>query len=336
MRLVSRRAVRGFLVRALGRPAGRVLVTVLRLSGRKVGVALMYHRVDERTGDPARELVPPHSAQLFEAQLRHVRSCYRVVPASELLAASTERRRGQRFPVAITFDDDLRCHRRVAAPVLQRLRLPATFFVCGASLRRPFAFWWEQLQVAVDRGIPVRSRVPALASAPTPAGDSGDPTGIHALGETIIAMDPAARDAVTRGLGTLVEAPHDAGLPAEELRSLAQAGFEIGFHTLRHDALALLSDGPLERALREGRSEVEAIVGHAVTAIAYPHGRADARVAEAARTAGYGFGFTTQAQPVQPHSDPLLIGRIEPSFASAGGFALRLLRTLVDTGSEGE
>jgi peptidoglycan/xylan/chitin deacetylase (PgdA/CDA1 family) len=31
-------------------------------------------------------------------------------------------------------------------PVLERHVAPATFFLNGASLERPFAFWWERLQ----------------------------------------------------------------------------------------------------------------------------------------------------------------------------------------------
>ena len=62
---------------------------------------LVYHRVGETVGDfdVAREE--------FERQMRHLRRCYRVVKAAEILEAAGNRRRGRRFPVAITLDDDL-------------------------------------------------------------------------------------------------------------------------------------------------------------------------------------------------------------------------------------
>ena len=118
----------------------RALAVLLRSSGRRAGVVLVYHAVDERHGDPARELVPPHGIVLFEAQLRHLKAHYRLVRAEGLLSAVETRRRGERFPIAITFDDDLASHTRLAAPILSRLDVPATFFLCGACLERPFTF----------------------------------------------------------------------------------------------------------------------------------------------------------------------------------------------------
>jgi hypothetical protein len=45
--------------------------------------------------------------------------------------------------------------------------------------------------------------------------------------------------------------------------------------------------------------------------LAYPHGRADRRVAEHARTAGYRAAFATGGRPVGARSDPFLLGRWE-------------------------
>ena len=68
----------------MGVPLGIAAMLVLRLTGRKAGVAVMYHSVDHRFGDPGRELVPPHEAGLFEAQIRFLVKHYRVVPAADL------------------------------------------------------------------------------------------------------------------------------------------------------------------------------------------------------------------------------------------------------------
>ena len=300
-----------------------------RWSGRRLGLALMYHRVGERTGDPDRELVPAHGVALFEAQLRHLKRHYRVVPASELLSAALGRRRGERFPAAITFDDDLASHARLALPLLRKLGLTATFFVSGASLERPFAFWWERLQAAADRGLDVKSVLPAGARPRQAREHDSDSNGLHAVAATIETLRPEQRRTVSERLGSLIGPdPGDSGMRREQLSELAAAGFEIGFHTLRHDALPFLDDAELERALTEGRDRVAAIAGREPSTIGYPHGRADARVATAARDAGYQFGFTTRQDAARPGSDPLLIGRVEPSFISPGHFATQLWRTL--------
>ena len=70
--------------------------------------------------------------------------------AADILGAIRSRRRGERFPVAITFDDDLPEHVHEALPALRAAGVKATFFLNGASLDAPHAFWWEDLQRAVD------------------------------------------------------------------------------------------------------------------------------------------------------------------------------------------
>jgi len=299
-------------VRFVGVPLGYLVCTALRLTRLRAGLAVMYHRVGEPPGDYTFELVPNLGTHLFEAQVRYLRRTFRLVPASELHDATIARRRGQRFPAAITFDDDDAGHARVSAPILRRHAAPATFFLSGASLSAPFRFWWEVLQLAVDRGL------------------HGQPEEIHEVAMGVQLLPAAERQAVVQGLEEAVgPAPADAGMRGELVRELVDAGFEIGFHTRRHEYLTILDEDGLSRALSDGRSELEALAGRPLETIAYPHGGAEAREAEAARAAGFRWGYTTRAMAVTPASDPLLLGRVECSFRSLGHFALRLSRALL-------
>jgi peptidoglycan/xylan/chitin deacetylase (PgdA/CDA1 family) len=304
-------------VRSLARSlAASALGLALRLTARRQGLVLVYHALGRVEGDPARELVPPHSAAAFEAHLRHLASRYRIVAADELLAAASERRRGGRFPVAVTFDDDLPSHRAVALPILGRAGVRATFFLCGASLDRPFAFWWERLQEAVDAAV-----------AP-----GADGVSVHELADRVEEMPPGERDAFAAELERrLPPPPDDSGLRADDVRALVSGGQAIGFHTLRHERLPPLEDEALAAAFKDGREALEAIAGR-IEAVAYPHGRADERVAAAARAAGYRFGFTGRPCAVDAESDPLLLGRVEPTRVSTASFALQLVRVLARGG----
>jgi peptidoglycan/xylan/chitin deacetylase (PgdA/CDA1 family) len=310
---LKRRAVR-LLARTVGLPFGTVAALALRASARKAGVAVMYHGVLPRPADPDRELVPAHSAEVFERQVRHLRRRYRLVPAAALADAVARRRRGERFPAAVTFDDDLACHTDVVLPILRRLGVEATFFLSGASLDGPYAFWWERLQRAVTSGV---QDVPGLVGAPTGQ--------LREVGLFLEELEPHERDVVADRLQrTVGPDPPESGLRREGVRALTDAGMTIGFHTLRHDALTLLSDDRLGSALVDGRAELERAAGAAVDTIGYPHGRADGRVAAAARAAGFGAGFTTRHEAVTPATDPLLQGRVGPSYHSVGGLALEL------------
>jgi peptidoglycan/xylan/chitin deacetylase (PgdA/CDA1 family) len=300
------------LVRFAGVPVGYLISAALRLTGLKAGLAVMYHRVGEPPGDYETELVPKLGTGLFEAEVRYLRRAFRLVPASELQDAVAARRRGQRFPAAITFDDDDAGHAQVSAPILARRSAPATFFLSGASLEAPFRFWWELLQLAVDRGLE------------QPRGDIHE----HAMA---VQMMPAAERAIAieRLEAAVGPAPEDAGMRAALVRRLVDAGFEIGFHTRRHEFLTILDEEALAAALSDGREELEALTGRPLDTIAYPHGGAEEREAAAARAAGFRWGYTTRAMANTPASDPLLLGRVECSFRSLGHFALRLSRALL-------
>ena len=76
------------------------------------------------------------------------------------------------------------------------------------------------------------------------------------------------------------------------------------------------------------QEELERVVGRRVRSISYPHGKADGRVAAAAREAGFDWGFTGVAEAVTPASDPLRLPRVEVEQSSPAGFARQLVATL--------
>jgi peptidoglycan/xylan/chitin deacetylase (PgdA/CDA1 family) len=303
------------------RPAGAALATMLRASDRQAGLALCYHRVGDPQDRAGWALVPALGTRLFGEQLRHLAARYRLVRAGELAEAIATRRRGRRFPLAVTFDDDLAAHAD-AARRLRQLGVPATFFVGGATLDGPRPFFWQALQAALDAGMPAGD--PALPRVPDPGGRGG----AHRLAAAIRELEPGERDALCALLVQRAGGPPEPGLREQALRELVTAGFEIGFHTRDHEALDRLDDAALRRALTDGRERLEAIAGGELRTIAYPFGIADARVAAAARAAGYRAGFTLVARAVTPAGDPLLMGRFQPSFATAGHTATELSRGL--------
>jgi peptidoglycan/xylan/chitin deacetylase (PgdA/CDA1 family) len=299
----------------------RILERAARLSGRGLGVALVYHRIGEPPGDPRRELVPALATSLFSKQANHLVSHYRLVVSSELTTAVRERQRGQRFPVAITFDDDLASHVEIAAPVLAEVGATATFFVSGASLNDPRRFWWERLHDALARELDL-----SILGLERPSRKRSE----HELGLRIQNLPPRTRDELDVKLAELLGPdPPGSGLRAELLRRLVDSGAEIGFHTRRHDQLPPLSDEELAVALHVGRRELEDVVGQPLRTISYPHGWADERVAAAARAAGFAAGFTAAARrAVTEASQPLLLSRVSPSYTSLGELAFDVAWTL--------
>lgn len=98
---------------------------------------LMYHQVGPPVGGPARtESMSPLS---FERQMHAILDAgYRVVALHDLVRILDEGRvEDLRRSVVLTFDDGYRGQFVFACPVLQRLRLPSTFFVTTGLVGKP-------------------------------------------------------------------------------------------------------------------------------------------------------------------------------------------------------
>jgi peptidoglycan/xylan/chitin deacetylase (PgdA/CDA1 family) len=102
----------------------------------------------------------------------------------------------------------------------------------------------------------------------------------------------------------------------EEVLELAQAGVEIGAHTVDH---VELNDLPFEQALdqlRRSKATLEDLLGKEVTSMAYPYGRPRGQTPLAAERAGYELAcacagpgawepFNLPREPIHPSATPL-------------------------------
>ncbi|MCE5313799.1 MAG: polysaccharide deacetylase family protein [Armatimonadota bacterium] len=76
-------------------------------------------------------------------------------------------------------------------------------------------------------------------------------------------------------------------MSAAQIREMADAGFEIGSHTLTHPHLTECDDDELRREIVDSKRKLEDIIGRQVSSFSYPYGDCDQRVIAAAKDAGY-------------------------------------------------
>jgi peptidoglycan/xylan/chitin deacetylase (PgdA/CDA1 family) len=317
-----------FRARALDAAPGPVLERVrlllagrlearLRRSAEARGAALVFHAVAPTSGYPWHEIEPAVSIDRLDAVIRYLARRYVLVLAAELPAAVRARQPGEPVPIAVTFDDDLVSHREHAEPVLRRHDAVATAFLCGAT--EPF--WWQLLQAAVDgRAIAADALVPVDAEL-VRSSLARRPGAVRRLAQAIEELRPAERNRVAAVLMRAVP-NHPPVLGPAGAQALAEAGWEIGFHTRRHDVLTSLDDSAL-------RAAIERIGGaRGARTLAYPHGKATQREARAAREAGYVAAYTGRNEVLAACSDDYMIGRLQPDTTTPGCFGLELARAL--------
>jgi peptidoglycan/xylan/chitin deacetylase (PgdA/CDA1 family) len=104
--------------------------------------------------------------------------------------------------------------------------------------------------------------------------------------------EPMTWPGIAHWVGTEHE-PELACMTWDELRGLADDGWEIGSHTCSHPRLAELStQDEIAGELEGSRLACEEHLGRPCRSIAYPYGSYDDRVVDAASDTGYEFGLT--------------------------------------------
>ncbi len=237
---------------------------------------LAYHGVDERD-DPVINFdglqVTP---AVFEEHLRIICRDYSPVSLRQVTAALYGEMNLPSRAVALTFDDGYLNNHRVAAPLLERYGIPATFFLTTGFINSSREMWWYRVRRAV-----------AGASGEIPLPDGGNTiilsgireriTAIRAWEDSLRRMPFTAREQHVERLvreccGALDGGPMYPAMSWKDVRDLAGRGFEIGAHTVHHVWL------PAERGdvvKEEIVSSIECIrdaVGPVVDGFSLPYG----------------------------------------------------------------
>ena len=319
---------------------------------RRDPVVLMFHRVGVPDGDPWSLAV---SMEHLSEQLEAMAARGPAMALRDLVAAARDAT-APSGAFAITFDDGYADAVHTAAPILERLGAPATFFVPSGAVGRDGEYWWDELQgllleagrlprhlrLAVD-GRPREWRPGERLEGEQARCYGGwrvedpPPTPRHEayrdLWAILHSMPYAERE---RAMGALraaagrgpVQRPSRRTLTADELADLASRElFEIGAHTVTHPSLGRLSPQEQLDEIAGGARALAEVAGRPVRSFAYPFGQPGDRTAETAslvRAAGLDVACTTTGGPLGPRTDPLLVPRVHVTDGSADALLARL------------
>lgn len=285
-------------------------------------------------------------AQQLEAQLAWLAQHCHCISVHELMTGVAAKKLPKKA-VAVTFDDGFANNLHVVLPMLERYRIPATFFIaagfigtdrmlwpevlgCLVSATRHASFHFRNQQFLIgDAAEKVRS-YQALARHLkwTPSGQLS--AELLALGESM---------GVTESEVRAQPLAHETRMMSwQELQTLAASELvEIGAHTVNHHPLASLSDADAEWEIVSGKKMLEAVVGK-VRYFAYPYGGPEDYGSQHRKMivdAGYEASFTTDAECVLPSSEPFSMPRLgvgsealqsDIAYQVGGGLAMQQLR----------
>jgi peptidoglycan/xylan/chitin deacetylase (PgdA/CDA1 family) len=263
------------------------LAAPLRQLHRRRAVILMYHGF---TTIRARDDIANHEwkhlpADEFEAQLRFLRTHYRVIPLDDLVRGLTA---GTRLPpraAAVTIDDGYRSIYSVAFPILEALGVPATVFLATEFVDGGRYLWTDRVEYAIDRARPG----PLEVTLPTERlqfelGDAASRIQADRIIRSAIKRLPQeaigdAVGAVERSAGRELARDRAAGdiyqpLSWTEIREMAASGLvSFGSHTHSHVILSRCGEDQIASELELSRRIIEDRLGRPCSLFCYPNGR---------------------------------------------------------------
>jgi peptidoglycan/xylan/chitin deacetylase (PgdA/CDA1 family) len=291
---------------------------------------LIFHRV-LREPDPLFPDVP--SAADFEARMRWVAAWCNVLPLQQAVERLFEGSLPARA-LAVTFDDGYADNEELAAPILHRMGLCATFFITTAYLDGG-CMWNDRVIEAVRACRRDRLDLSALGLSIYELDSIGARRQcIDDVLKRVKHLEQDQRETTTRAIVAAAGGGHARALmmTRQQVRSLRTMGMEIGAHTMSHPILMRLEDGAALAEIRGGKAELEEIIDEPVDLFAYPNGvpGQDYSAAHAAmvRECKFKAAVSTAVGAASIRSDRYQLPRFTPWDRTRLRFGARLLLNL--------
>ncbi len=289
---------------------------VLRPQGRHKLFVLAYHRIGEVTADyPFNRTIHSATPEQFDRQLTFLKNHFNVVNFHGL-GHLLERQGGiTENTVVITFDDGYRDNATVAAPMLKAHNLTATFYVTTNNIDTGELLWFDLLHYFI-RHMPVgQYRLGEKQELFMRSGN--DAADFYFVGQYLRKVPDADRLQILQQLRQWSAGPDPEEfrdqaeiLTWNDVKSMAEMGFEIGSHSCSHPHLYRLDRAGQLRELRDSKAAIERETGHEVVSFSYPTGGFDQTTVECVKEAGYRFACAYDEGVWSQDGNRFLIDRI--------------------------
>lgn len=282
------------------------LYAFLQWRHRKQAVILCYHGI-MHGGEDSYSNRNAVTAEMFERQMAYVARHYHVMALPELVRRLDAREPLPEYTLALTFDDGFRNNVTVAAPILEKYKLPATIFLTTAFIdSEKLGLWTERVdwllqaanKPAVTVDIDGNSRELTLAT-----------TRDRIIASDVIrahlkALPPKEREASIVELAEKIGAARRidqqlderyAFMSWKEARGLLQKRITLGSHTHTHSIMSTLSLAEAHFELSMSQKLIAAELDDKCDLFCYPNGGArdfTARDKELLQKLGYAAAVT--------------------------------------------
>lgn len=241
---------------------------------------------------------------------------------------------------ALTFDDGYADWFDHAVPVLERLSIPATFFITTEQLENGPPLWHERIARAL--------KAMSLDSLPDgfewgldkiQSNDRLLGRAIRTVQEHLKYLDLKTRGERIEQLEALAcELRPMRAFTAADVIALRQRGFQIGAHSVRHPILCKCTLAEARQEIAGSKEALESILREPVKMFAYPNGMPGVDFfgdhLKLVRDAGFDLAVSTAKGIAKPDSDVFQLPRYTPWARSRWRSAFQLIKNM-NTSTQG-
>ena len=300
-------------------------------------LAVNFHYVAAEAATTNDRAIFPVTVEGLESQVRRLGELFEFISLDQLVDAVDGHGPLPELGCVITFDDGLRCQFELAAPVLERLGVPAVYFVPGLPLAEQRALSVHKLHFVRDLlpeadvidllerllGGDVLDTIDPGAAEAMYRYNTPDAARVKYLLNASLTVDQ--QEGVTAGLFSAIGVDErsfarDLYMDPAQIRELHRRG-ALGAHGYAHAPLGLLALDAARLDLCRGAEVLRGITGALPLAVSYPYGSVEAvtpSVASIAEDLGFRFAFTMERAFNRTLRDPLLLARVDANDAPGG------------------
>ena len=226
--------------------------------------------------------------------------------------------------LALTFDDGLRNNRTVVYPILAKLNLPATFFVCPGNITSGEWIWtYDTLKCLQQLPLAERLSIADAVSAASPNPEELLDVLKRLPYSTRLVVETRIRTRTSNFRSSPVQRERFDLMSWDELASLDPSLITIGSHTMSHPNLTTLTHEELDFEVQESRRVLEDRLGRNIDYFCYPDGFHDKTVVESVRRV-YRGAVTVSWGTLGSAADLYQLPRVPADPADVALFAWRL------------
>jgi len=274
----------------------------------------LFHRVNPKR-DP---LWDPMDVALFEKCISYISKTHEVVLIEDLV--SSDKLYSKNKFATIMFDDGYKDNIEYAAPILEKYKSKASFYVVTDCIEKNSPTWTHVLEhlfqftSKVDIGIsfdflPLELKVDQLKSKEER---------IAYVSKLKPFLKKISHEERNKVLDKITETYNDFELPKlmmnwKDLSELKNAGHYIGSHSVTHAMLGTMTnEDEINNELQQSRNMIKERLGYFPQTISYPLGSFNETTKRLAKEAGYKIGLAVKQKLYDPSkTDIFEIPRIE-------------------------